>query len=216
MGGGDFSACRKTFIFTGQPTFIKAMDNKIPKARVEELFQILEKRFEKNQSRHKDLEWIEVRARLEAYFSGGKAKARKIWSLNEMEETGGEPDVIAYDKDKDEYVFCDCSPESPKGRRSLCYDPEALESRKEHKPKHSAVGMAEDMGIELLTEEQYFDLQQLGRFDSKTSSWILTPPELRKLGGAIFGDWRYGRVFIYHNGAESYYGARGFRGLLRI
>src|SRR5690606_12227855 len=117
------------------------------------LFQILEKRFEKNQSRHKDLEWIEVRARLEAYFSGGKAKARKIWSLNEMEETGGEPDVIAYDKDKDEYVFCDCSPESPKGRRSLCYDPEALESRKEHKPKHSAVGMAEDMGIELLTEE---------------------------------------------------------------
>lgn len=216
MGGGDFSACRKTFIFTGQPTFIKAMDNKIPKARVEELFQILEKRFEKNQSRHKDLEWIEVRARLEAYFSGGKAKARKIWSLNEMEETGGEPDVIAYDKDKDEYVFCDCSPESPKGRRSLCYDPEALESRKEHKPKHSAVGMAEDMGIELLTEEQYFDLQQLGRFDTKTSSWILTPPELRKLGGAIFGDWRYGRVFIYHNGAESYYGARGFRGLLRI
>lgn len=192
------------------------MDNKIPKERVEELFQILEKRFEKNLSRHKDLKWSEVKARLEACLSGGKAKARKIWSLNEMEETGGEPDVIAYDKEKDEYLFCDCSPESPKGRRGVCYDPEALESRKEHKPKHSAVGMAKEMGIELLDEEQYFELQQVGRFDTKTSSWIVTPPDVRKLGGAIFGDWRYGRLFIYHNGAESYYGARGFRGLLRI
>ena len=192
------------------------MDTKIPKERIEELFQILEKRFEKNQSRHKGLEWSEVKARLEACLSGGKAKASKIWSLNEMEETGGEPDVIAYDKENDQYVFCDCSAESPKGRRSICYDPEALESRKEHKPKHSAVGLAKEMGIELLTEEQYFELQQLGRFDTKTSSWVVTPAGVRKLGGAIFGDWRYGRVFIYHNGAESYYGARGFRGLLRI
>jgi hypothetical protein len=192
------------------------MDKRLPKERIKELFQILEKRFEKNQSRHKGLHWVEVKAKLEACLSGGKTKLNKIWSLNEMEETGGEPDVIAFDKEKDEYVFCDCSAESPKGRRSVCYDQDALESRKEHKPKNSAMGMAAEMGIELLTEEQYFELQKLGKFDTKTSSWVVTPAEVRKLGGAIFGDWRYGRIFIYHNGAESYYGARGFRGLLRI
>ncbi|HLT07848.1 MAG TPA: DUF4256 domain-containing protein [Cyclobacteriaceae bacterium] len=192
------------------------MDTQLSKDRIEELFQLLQKRFEKHQERHKELKWSEVKAKLEACLDGGKAKAGKIWSLNEMEETGGEPDVIGYDKAKDEYIFCDCSPESPKGRRSVCYDPEALESRKEHKPKHSALGMAKEIGIELLDEEQYVELQRLGRFDTKTSSWVATPSDVRKLGGAIFGDWRYGRVFIYHNGAESYYGARGFRGLLRI
>lgn len=192
------------------------MDTQLSKDRIEELFQLLQKRFEKHQERHKELKWSEVKAKLEACLDGGKAKAGKIWSLNEMEETGGEPDVIGYDKAKDEYIFCDCSPESPTGRRSVCYDPEALESRKEHKPKHSALGMAKEIGIELLDEEQYVELQRLGRFDTKTSSWVATPSDVRKLGGAIFGDWRYGRVFIYHNGAESYYGARGFRGLLRI
>lgn len=175
----------------------------------EELLKILQTRFEKNLHRHKNLEWTKVQEKLEA-------NPEKLWSLNEMEETEGEPDVIKYDNTTDEYVFYDCSAESPKGRRSVCYDPEALASRKQHKPKHSAIGMAAEMGIELLTEEQYHELQQLGKFDTKTSSWIATPDDIRALGGAIFGDWRYGRTFIYHNGAESYYGARGFRGLLRV
>jgi len=185
------------------------MKNKLPQQRIDELFKILEARFEKNMSRHKGIKWAQVQSRLEK-------DPKKLWSLNEMEETGGEPDVIGYDKKKDEYIICDCSAESPKGRRSICYDPDALESRKEHKPRHSAVGMAAEMGIELLTEEQYDALQQLGQFDGKTSSWIHTPPAVRKLGGALFGDWRFGRVFIYHNGAESYYAARGFRGLLHV
>jgi len=167
----------------------------------EELLKTLQTRFEKNLHRHKNLEWTKVQEKLEA-------NPEKLWSLNEMEETEGEPDVIKYDKTTDEYVFYDCSAESPKGRRSVCYDPEALASRKQHKPKHSAIGMAAEMGIELLTEEQYHELQQLGKFDTKTSSWIATPDDIRALGGAIFGDWRYGRTFIYHNGAESYYGAR--------
>lgn len=175
----------------------------------EELLKTLQTRFEKNLNRHKDLEWKKIQEKLEA-------NPEKLWSLNEMEETGGEPDVIKYDKTTDEYVFYDCSAESPKGRRSVCYDPEALESRKQHKPKYSAIGMAAEMGIELLTEEQYHELQQLGKFDTKTSSWIVTPADVRALGGAIFGDWRYGKTFIYHNGAESYYGARGFRGSLRV
>jgi len=174
-----------------------------------ELLKTLQTRFEKNMNRHKGLEWEKVQAKLE------KSPA-KLWSLSEMEATEGEPDVIAYDKKKDEYIFCDCSAESPKGRRSICYDPEALESRKEHKPKDSAIGMASDMGIEMLDEEQYYELQKLGKFDTKTSSWIKAPADVRKAGGGIFGDWRYGRVFIYHNGAESYYAARGFRGMLRV
>lgn len=175
----------------------------------EELLKTLQTRFKKNLNRHKDLEWTKVQEKLEA-------NPEKLWSLNEMEETGGEPDVIKYDKTTDEYVFYDCSAESPKGRRSVCYDLEALESRKQHKPKHSAIGMAVEMGIELLTEEQYHELQQLGKFDTKTSSWVATPADIRALGGAIFGDWRYGKTFIYHNGAESYYGARGFRACLKV
>ena len=159
--------------------------------------------------RHKGLEWAKVQAKLEA-------NSEKLWSLYEMERTGGEPDVVGIDKGSGEYIFYDCSAESPAGRRSLCYDLEAWESRKQHKPEDSAVNMASVMGIELLTEEQYHELQKLGEFDTKTSSWVRTPPELRKLGGAIFGDRRFGRIFIYHNGAESYYGARGFRGSLRV
>ncbi|MBH1940254.1 DUF4256 domain-containing protein [Mobilitalea sibirica] len=174
-----------------------------------ELLNILKIRFEKNMNRHKGLEWVNVQAKLEA-------NTDKLWSLNEMEMTGGEPDVVNYDEVTGEYIFYDCSVESPKGRRSICYDPKALESRKENKPKDSAIGMASAMGIELLTEEQYRELQKLGNFDMKTSSWLKTPPHIRKLGGAIFGDFRYGNVFIYHNGAESYYGARGFRGSLRV
>lgn len=181
----------------------------ISQQQKEELLKTLQTRFEKNLNRHKDLEWKKVQEKLEA-------NSEKLWSLNEMEETEGEPDVIKYDKTTDEYVFYDCSAESPKGRRSVCYDPEALESRKQHKPKHSAIGMAAEMGIELLTEEQYHELQQLGKFDTKTSSWIATPADIRALGGAIFGDWRYGKTFIYHNGAESYYGARGFRACLKV
>ncbi|MEI2739006.1 MAG: DUF4256 domain-containing protein [Chitinophagaceae bacterium] len=173
------------------------------------LLSTLKSRFEKNMSRHKGLAWAAVQARLEA-------NADKIWSLNEMEITGGEPDVVAYDKKTGEYIFYDCSAESPAGRRSFCYDGEALRSRKEHKPKDSAVDMATAMGIELLTEQQYRELQELGNFDTKTSSWIMTPAAIRKLGGAIFCDRRYNNVFVYHNGAESYYAARGFRGLLRI
>ncbi len=175
----------------------------------DELFRILKTRFEKNTRRHQDLEWAGVQAKLEA-------NPEKLWSLNEMEVTGGEPDVVGYDKKTGEYLFYDCSAESPKGRRSVCYDPEALESRKEHKPQHSALGMAAEMGIGILSEEQYRALQRLGKFDTKTSSWIETPADIRKLGGAIFGDWRYGHVFVYHNGAESYYGARGFRGSLSV
>lgn len=175
----------------------------------EELLTILRTRFEKNMNRHKGLEWAGVQAKLEA-------DPGKLWSLDDMESTGGEPDVVAYDKKTGEYIFYDCSAESPKGRRSTCYDAEALESRKEHKPQNSAMGMAADMGIELLTEEQYRELQELGNFDTKTSSWVQTPDAVRKLGGALFCDRRYNQVFLYHNGAESYYGARGFRGSLRV
>jgi hypothetical protein len=175
----------------------------------DELLNALQARFEKNMSRHKGLEWSKVQAKLEA-------NAEKLWSLNEMEKTGGEPDVVAFDKKTGEFVFYDCSAESPKGRRSVCYDREALEARKEHKPKDSALNMATAMGIELLTEEQYRELQKLGKFDEKTSSWIQTPADIRKLGGALFCDRRYEQVFLYHNGAESYYGARAFRGSLRV
>jgi len=174
-----------------------------------ELLDILKARFEKNMNRHKDLEWTQVQAKLEA-------NGEKLWSLNEMEQTGGEPDVVDYDKKTGEYIFYDCSAESPKGRRSFCYDREALDSRKEHKPENNAVDAAAAMGIELLTEEQYRQLQQLGKFDTKTSSWIKTPSNIRKLGGAVFCDRRYDHVFLYHNGAESYYAARGFRGSLRV
>jgi hypothetical protein len=173
----------------------------------EQLLSALKIRFEKNMSRHKGLEWAQVQAKLDA---------EKLWSLSEMERTGGEPDVVAHDKNTGEYIFYDCSAESPKGRRSICYDREALESRKENKPADSAVNMAMNMGIELLTEEQYRELQKLGDFDTKTSSWVKTPPSIRKLGGAIFCDRRYDTVFLYHNGAESYYAARGFRGWLRV
>lgn len=182
---------------------------KLPTERSEELLSILKNRFAKNMNRHEGLSWDKIRQKLEA-------NPDKLWALDEMEVTSGEPDVVGYNEAKDEYIFFDCSAESPKGRRSICYDPEALESRKEHKPKHSAIGMAAEMGIEILTEEEYQQLQQLGNFDAKTSSWLATPPEVRKLGGAIFGDWRFGRVFFYHNGAESYYAARGFRGSLKV
>jgi hypothetical protein len=175
----------------------------------EELLRALKVRFEKNMNRHEGLEWDKVKARLEA-------NAEKLWSLSEMERTGGEPDVISHDKMTGEYIFFDCSPESPKGRRSFCYDREALDSRKENKPKNSAMDMAADMGIELLTEEQYRELQKLGNFDTKTSSWVKAPADMRKLGGALFGDRRFGRVFMYHNGAESYYAGRAFRGSLRV
>lgn len=175
----------------------------------EELLNILKVRFEKNMDRHKGIEWAKVQAKLEA-------NPEKLWSLNEMERTGGEVDVVGYDKSKDEYIFYDCSAESPKGRRSVCYDREALESRKKHKPENNAIDMAANMGIEILTEEQYRELQKLGKFDTKTSSWVKTPDHIRKLGGALFCDRRYDTVFVYHNGAESYYAARGFRGLLRV
>jgi hypothetical protein len=177
----------------------------------EELINTLKARFEKNVNRHKSIEWAKVQARLESDPSG-----EKLLSLYEMEKTGGEPDVVGHDAKSDEYVFYDCSPESPKGRRSLCYDREALESRKEHKPKDSAMNMADAMGIELLTEEQYRELQELGNFDTKTSSWVQTPDNIRKLGGALFCDRRYDHIFVYHNGAESYYAARGFRGSIRV
>jgi uncharacterized protein DUF4256 len=175
----------------------------------EELLRVLKVRFEKNMNRHKGLEWAKVQAKLEA-------NTEKLWSLNEMERTGGEPDVVGHDKKTGEYVFYDCSAESPKGRRSVCYDREGQESRKEHKPEDNAVDMAAAIGIELLTEEQYRELQKLGNFDTKTSSWVKTPSEIRKLGGALFCDRRYDHVFVYHNGAESYYAARAFRGLLRV
>ena len=183
--------------------------NTLSAERREELLKTLEVRFEKNINRHPDLEWAKVRTVLEA-------NPEKLWSLGEMERTGGEPDVVEFHKESGEYVFYDCSAESPKDRRSVCYDRAALESRKEHKPENSAVEMAAAMGIELLTEEQYRNLQKLGTFDTKTSSWVKTPVDIRNLGGALYCDRRYGNIFVYHNGAESYYAARAFRGLLRI
>jgi hypothetical protein len=177
----------------------------------DELLRALKARFEKSMNRHKGLEWAKVQAKLDTSEAG-----EKLWSLNEMERTGGEPDVVGYDKKRDEYIFYDCSAESPKGRRSVCYDREALESRKEHKPENNAMDMAAAMGIGLLTEEQYRELQKLGNFDLKTSSWVMTPIDIRKSGGALFCDRRYDHVFVYHNGAESYYAARGFRGSLRV
>jgi hypothetical protein len=177
--------------------------------QLEEILRTLKARFEKNINRHEGLEWDNVQAKLEMNIE-------KLWSLNEMERTGGEPDVIGHEKQTDEYIFCDCSVESPKGRRSVCYDREALELRKQHKPENNAIDMAIDMGIEILTEDQYRELQKLGNFDTKTSSWVITPANIRKLGGAIFCDRRYDTVFMYHNGAESYYAARGFRGLLKV
>jgi hypothetical protein len=187
----------------------KKVNKKLSAEQSEELLLILRARFEKNMSRHKGIAWVKVESRL-------KAKTEKLWSLNEMEITGGEPDVIGQDKKSGEFIFYDCSAESPKGRRSVCYDHEALESRKENKPANSAVQMAADIGIELLSEEQYFELQKLGKFDAKTSSWLKTPADVRKHGGGISGELRFGRVFIYANGAESYFGARGFRGSLSV
>ncbi len=181
----------------------------LSKKQGEELLRALKARFEKNMNRHKGLDWPEVQAKLEA-------KTEQLWSLHEMERTGGEPDVVGRDKNTGDYIFYDCSAESPKGRRSLCYDREALESRKENRPKDNAIGMAGAMGIEVLTEEQYRELQMLGDFDTKTSSWVKTPSAIRKLGGALFCDRRFNTVFVYHNGAESYYAARGFRGSLKV
>mgnify|MGYP000913104667 CR=1 FL=1 len=188
---------------------MKSENQELSLQRSEELLAILETRFTKNMNRHQDLKWDKVQAKLEV-------DAEKLRSLNEMEITGGEPDVIGFDNGTGEYLFCDCSVESPKGRRSICYDREALESRKEHKPENSAFDLAASMGIELLTEEQYRQLQKLGSFDTKTSSWVKTPSNIRKLGGALFCDRRYDTVFVYHNGAGSYYASRGFRGLLRV
>jgi hypothetical protein len=187
----------------------KSSKKKLSPGEGKELLRTLKARFDKNMNRHKGFEWTNVQARLEA-------NAEKLWSLNEMELSGGEPDVVDQDKKTGEYIFYDCSAESPKDRRSLCYDHEALESRKEHKPEDSAINLAADMGIEILNEEQYRDLQKLGKFDTKTSSWVKTPADIRKLGGALFCDRRYDTVFVYHNGAESYYAARGFRGFLRV
>jgi hypothetical protein len=187
------------------------INKNLPPDHRNELISILKKRFNQNMTRHENHVWTEVKARLE--LPGTDDKLR---SLHEMEQTGGEPDVVGYDKNTGEFIFYDCSAESPKGRRSVCYDPEALESRKEYKPKNSATGMAAEMGIELLTEEQYRELQKIGEFDTKTSSWVKTPHDIRKLGGALFCDRRYNTVFLYHNGAESYYAARGFRGWLKV
>jgi hypothetical protein len=183
--------------------------NKLSAEQHKEILSILKSRFEKNMNRHKGIEWAKVQTKLEV-------NTEKLYSLNEMEITGGEPDVVGHDKKTGEYIFYDCSVESPKERRSLCYDHEALERRKEHKPVDSAINMAADMGIDLLTEEEYLELQQLGKFDTKTSSWLKSPSDVRKLGGAISGEFRFGRVFIYANGAESYFAARGFRGSLRV
>jgi len=182
---------------------------KLSQEHREELLETLKTRFEKNMNRHEGLEWAKVQAKLEA-------ETEKLWSLHEMERTGGEPDVVGHDKKTGEYIFYDCSAESPKGRRSLCYDRAALEARKENKPADSSMDVAAAMGLEILTEEQYRELQSFGKFDTKTSSWLKTPADIRKLGGAIFGDFRYGHVFVYHNGADSYYAARGFRGWLRV
>ncbi|SMO94699.1 DUF4256 domain-containing protein [Gracilimonas mengyeensis] len=186
------------------------IDEQVLKEQWKELCTTLQNRFEDNMNRHADLSWESVLEKLES------TELEKRWSLYQMEETGGEPDVVGYDKETNQFVFFDCSPESPDGRRSVCYDREGLESRKKHKPDNTAVDMANEMGIDLLTEEEYQKLQQLGEFDTKTSSWLNTPTEVRELGGAIFGDFRFGRVFVYHNGAQSYYGARGFRGVLKI
>jgi hypothetical protein len=188
---------------------VKTNKQKLSASEQQGLLNTLKNRFEKNKARHKGIEWSNVQAKLEA-------NAEKLWSLNEMEITEGEPDVVGLDKKTGEYIFFDCAAESPKGRRSICYDHEALESRKEHKPKHSALGMAAEMGIEILTEQQYRELQMLGNFDTKTSSWIKTPDTIRDLDGALFCDRRYNTVFLYHNGAESYYAARGFRGMLKV
>lgn len=188
---------------------MKKGKNELPAKQREEILGILHSRFEKNMNRHKGVSWTKVLERLES-------NPGKMWSLNEMEKSGGEPDVVSLDKKAREFIFYDCSPETPKGRRSICYDRKALDSRKEHKPTNSAMDMAAEMGIEILSEEEYRELQKLGKFDTKTSSWLLTPDPIRKLGGAIFGDCRYDTIFIYHNGAESYYAARGFRGLLRV
>ena len=188
---------------------IKNEKKKLSPTQRKELLKVLKTRFEKNMKRHKGLEWAKVEAKLEA-------SPEKLWSLDDMEVSGGEPDVVGQDKKTGEYIFYDCSEQSPSGRRSVCYDREALESRKEHKPKNSAMDLAADMGIEILTEEQYRELQQLGEFDTKTSSWVKTPAAIRELGGALFCDRRYNHVFLSHNGADSYYGARGFRGSLRI
>lgn len=182
---------------------------KLSSEQQQQLLEVLKARFEKNMNRHKGVEWSNVQVKLEA-------DPGKLWSLNEMEMTGGEPDVVAYDKKTGDYIFFDCSAETPKGRRSVCYDQEGLESRKEHRPQHNAVDMAAEIGIDLLTEEQYRELQKLGEFDTKTSSWIKTPDGIRELGGALFCDRRYGTVFVYHNGAQSYYAVRGFRGVLRV
>ena len=187
------------------------MENKkeLSTGQCEELIRTLKVRFEKNMNRHSGLEWANIEAKL-------KADSEKLWSLHEMEGTGGEPDVVGHDEKTGEYIFQDCSAETPKGRRSICYDREALDSRKEHKPENNALELAASMGIELLTEEQYRELQLLGNFDTKTSSWVKTPAEIRKLGGALFCDRRYNQVFVYHNGADSYYGVRGFRGTLKV
>jgi hypothetical protein len=193
----------KKELSSGQPA--------MPAGRREELIGTLKARFEKNMNRHRGIDWAKIQAKLDSQLGG-----EKLWSLHEMERTGGEPDVVGHDEKTGEYIFWDCSAESPKGRRSICYDREALDSRKEHKPENNAIELAASMGIELLTEEQYRELQQLGNFDTKTSSWVKTPSEIRKLGGAIFCDRRYNHVFVYHNGAESYYGVRGFRGSLRV
>jgi len=182
---------------------------KLSTDQCEELFSTLKARFEKNRNRHQEFEWDKVQAKLEV-------NPEKLWSLQEMERTGGEPDVVSQDAKTGEFIFYDCSAESPKGRRNVCYDREALETRKEHKPENNAMELAAVMGIELLTEEQYRELQKLGNFDTKTSSWLLTPADIRNHGGALFADYRYGNVFVYHNGAESYYSARGFRGLLKV
>lgn len=188
---------------------VKSNGMKLSADECASLLEVVQDRFNKNMNRHEGLDWESVQKKL-------LASKAKLWSLNQMEITGGEPDVIGFDKKTNEYFFMDCSAESPKGRRSICYDHEALEARKENKPADSAINMAADMGIEILTEEQYRELQKVGTFDTKTSSWIKTPAAIRKLGGAIFADWRYGQVFVYHNGAESYYAARGFRGVLRV
>lgn len=188
---------------------MKSKKKELSKTQRDELLSILKERFEKNMNRHKEITWKEVAAKLEK-------NSDKLWSLDDMEVTGGEPDVVGFDTKTKEYIFFDCAAESPKGRRSLCYDRVALDARKEHKPANSAIDMAAEMGIEILTEDQYRHLQSLGNFDSKTSSWVITPTNIRKLGGAIFGDFRYNQVFIYHNGAESYYAARGFRGALKV
>jgi len=190
-------------------SILKNEKRQLSPEKSEELLTALKVRFEKNMNRHKDHDWTKIQAKLEA-------DTEKLWSLHEMERTGGEPDVVGHDKKTGEYIFNDCSAESPKGRRNVCYDREGLESRKEHKPENNAIDMAAAMGIELLTEEQYRELQKLGNFDTKTSSWLKTPSDIRKLGGAVFADRRYGNVFVYHNSAPSYYGVRGFRGTLRV